>query len=126
MSTTNRYLTPNPLRLDNRSIIQKPLSRRGAGPGLLILTPESYISLPDRKTLDPEPCQKWAEEGFVVVNITVPNHQLGSGQSEFGACLDAGVQALRSSSECTGSDRLGLICMLCLSIDVISLLLIYV
>ncbi|KAJ7229019.1 NTF2-like protein [Mycena pura] len=56
-------------------ILQPPLTRRGAGPGLIaLLPPDSTLNLSnksgDDKPLDPVPVQKWAEEGFAVVGIT--------------------------------------------------------
>jgi hypothetical protein len=56
------------------SQLQLPLSRRGKGPGLLIFVPKTYTASAlgsGQKTLDPEPIQKWAEEGFTVVQIAV-------------------------------------------------------
>ncbi|CAD6443864.1 9dfc0452-b5ea-4a33-ba6e-1b68379140e2 [Sclerotinia trifoliorum] len=102
-------LIPRPLPVGDRIVIQKPLSRRGRGPGLLILTSESYTPRTERKTLDPEPCQKWAEEGFVVVNITIPDHAPETGDTDLGDYLNSGRQALKSLPECTDSDKLGLI-----------------
>jgi len=43
--------------------IQPPLSRRGEGPGLLLIVPEDLDLGSSSKTLDPPPLQKWAEEG---------------------------------------------------------------
>ncbi|KAI9648946.1 hypothetical protein NHQ30_001512 [Ciborinia camelliae] len=109
MNNSQGDLIPRPLRLGDRIIIQKPLSRRGKGPGLLILTPGSYVARNDRKTLDPEPWQKWAEEGFVVVNVTIPPDEFEAGQQDLRAHLDSALQALKSSPECTDPDKLGLI-----------------
>ncbi|TFK74452.1 hypothetical protein BDN72DRAFT_955784 [Pluteus cervinus] len=57
-------------------ILQPPLTRRGVGPALfIVLPPENSTGPPHaqgRKPLDPEPVQKWAEEGFNVVGITCP------------------------------------------------------
>lgn len=52
-------------------ILQPPLSRRGSGPGLLIILPPSDEITPSTKIvrpLDPDPVTKWAEEGFAVVS----------------------------------------------------------
>ncbi|KAF2200205.1 hypothetical protein GQ43DRAFT_441800 [Delitschia confertaspora ATCC 74209] len=50
--------------------IQPPLSRRGTGPGLVLLVHgASPQSSNWEKTLDPPPVQKWAEEGFAVVEL---------------------------------------------------------
>ena len=63
-----------PLRLADNVTLQTPLSRFGKGPGLLLLVSEDYNSRSSTditKTLDPEPQQKWAEEGFAVVEVKV-------------------------------------------------------
>ncbi|KAJ6510253.1 NTF2-like protein [Mycena vitilis] len=63
------------LTLSDGLVLQRPLTRRGTGPGLIVfLPPDSTLNLSfksgDDKPLDPEPVQKWAEEGFAVVGIT--------------------------------------------------------
>lgn len=51
--------------------VQPPLSRRGAGPGLIVLLPSPEdIEPSSHRPLDPEPVQKWAEEGFAVAAVT--------------------------------------------------------
>ena len=89
--------------------LQPPLSRRGKGPALLIITPGEYTgrnAATPVKTLDPEPLQKWAEEGFAVVEVKV---QLDD-QTFLNAC-ERGITALRSLPECTFGDKLGIIGM---------------
>ncbi|KAF9569437.1 NTF2-like protein [Agrocybe pediades] len=52
-------------------VLQPPLSRRGTGPGIIVILPENIeLSTSSTKPLDPEPVLKWAEEGFAVVGIT--------------------------------------------------------
>ena len=51
---------------ENPLILQPPLSRRGRGPGLILLL-DPYHGSP--KTLDPPPLQKWAEEGYAVAQV---------------------------------------------------------
>ncbi|KAL3417121.1 lea domain protein [Phlyctema vagabunda] len=60
-----------PIRLASNVTLQPPLSRRGRGPGLLIFLPSHYLpgTQTSQKSLDPEPLQKWAEEGYCVVEI---------------------------------------------------------
>ncbi|KMU74443.1 dienelactone hydrolase [Coccidioides immitis RMSCC 3703] len=43
--------------------LQPPLSRRGNGPGIIIITSECLELNDSEETLDPPPRQKWAEEG---------------------------------------------------------------
>ncbi|EIM79786.1 uncharacterized protein STEHIDRAFT_135598 [Stereum hirsutum FP-91666 SS1] len=70
-----------PLQIISESpsiVLQPPLTRRGTGPGLIVTLPPS-LSLqpnPKGKPLDPEPVQKWAEEGFAVVGITATETEL--------------------------------------------------
>lgn len=59
-------------RITERLSIQPPLSRRGHGPAVLIFLPAEGDVPPlneGRKPLDPEPVQKWAEEGFAVAFV---------------------------------------------------------
>ncbi|KAF3069090.1 carboxymethylenebutenolidase [Daldinia childiae] len=51
--------------------IQGPLSRRGHGPGLLLLVDAELDLRKHEKTLDPPPLYKWAEEGFAVAQLRV-------------------------------------------------------
>lgn len=51
----------------------QPLSRRGFGPGIVVLVPESGTSGDSVLRIDdgvPSPLMKWAEEGYVVVEVT--------------------------------------------------------
>jgi len=64
---------PAPLiSISDGIVLQLPLSRLGLGPGLVIFLPSPdsiEISERSRKPLDPEPIQKWAEEGFAVIGV---------------------------------------------------------
>ncbi|KAF5546711.1 carboxymethylenebutenolidase [Fusarium napiforme] len=53
--------------------ILEPLSRRGSGPGLIILVPETGTATTNTLRIDgcvPSPLMKWAEEGYTVAEIT--------------------------------------------------------
>jgi len=58
------------ITLSPNAVLQPPLSRRGTGPGVILFLPNT-ISSAESKPLDPEPVNKWAEEGFAVVGVTV-------------------------------------------------------
>ncbi|KAM0258692.1 hypothetical protein ACHAQJ_003700 [Trichoderma viride] len=101
------------------SVLQPPLSRRGSGPGLIILLPSSN-SVPPRpsgteKPLDPEPLQKWAEEGFAVVAITLPENEMEELTGDDATISDVvnqirqGVEALKAHESVDTKDRFGLI-----------------
>lgn len=64
------------IKLSERAALQPPLSRRGKGPGLIVLFPNNDgAKWPEGEApLDPEPVQKWAEEGFAVVGILLSAH----------------------------------------------------
>lgn len=95
-----------PVQLTPTLRIHGPLTRRGGqGPGLLIIQdvttgPNTRSSRP---TLDPEPLQKWAEEGYCVARIELSEYHVLTEQE-----LEQAVQALQNHNSCAG-DVLGLI-----------------
>jgi carboxymethylenebutenolidase len=105
-----------PIPLATNVTLQPPLSRCGKGPGLLILVSKEYKGVGEdigSSTLDPEPLQKWAEEGFAVVEVRIG--RTGSSENAQEA-FDIGLDALRKSPECTFDDRVGVVGKLCFSI----------
>ncbi|KAG5727740.1 hypothetical protein E4T56_gene20784 [Termitomyces sp. T112] len=68
------FLPSAPLVVINETeAVQPPLTRRGTGPGIVLVLPhfkDLDIRKKGAKPLDPEPVQKWAEEGFAVAAIT--------------------------------------------------------
>lgn len=94
-----------PTRLNDNVMLQTPLSRSGKGPGLLILVSKDYKPRPSidiSKTLDPEPQQKWAEEGFAVVEVKVDPSTV---EEDF----KAGLAALKKLPECASYSTVGVI-----------------
>ncbi|KAE9400873.1 NTF2-like protein [Gymnopus androsaceus JB14] len=70
------------------------------GPGMIAFLPPSSAFKPNtQKTLDPEPVQKWAEEGFAVVSVTS-----GEGWSVKEA-LTKGIESLLALKELDTRDR---------------------
>ncbi|KAB5522133.1 dienelactone hydrolase [Coniochaeta sp. 2T2.1] len=90
----------NPVQLSRALSIQGPLTRRGGtGPGLLIIQDARAETIPatSRSTLDPEPLQKWAEEGFCVARIEV------YGDNSIGEeGLQQAIVALEQHERCAG------------------------
>ncbi len=84
--------------------IQPPLTRSGHGPALIILVPEHLKPSGHKKTLDPAPLQKWAEEGWAVAQIT-----LSDDDSNFQDRLNDTLAALESLKECDSTEKTGLI-----------------
>ncbi|KAK4040685.1 hypothetical protein C8A01DRAFT_15497 [Parachaetomium inaequale] len=85
--------------------IQPPLSRRGNGPGLVLVVSAALDLSRHDKTLDPPPLQKWAEEGYAVAQILV------SGESNVADHLRTATAELEKLPECSG-DKMGLVAML--------------
>ena len=104
--------TPVPLpsapsrSLGSNLTVQPPLSRRGHGPGLLIICPDHTPLNRAQNTLDPPPLQKWAEEGYAVVQVGVP---IREDQGSLKEALQKGIDALTSLEECDVKDKYGLI-----------------
>ncbi|KAK3290405.1 uncharacterized protein B0H64DRAFT_332079 [Chaetomium fimeti] len=82
--------------------IQPPLSRRGNGPGLVIIVPRDLDLSRHEKTLDPPPQQKWAEEGYAVAQI------LDDGRFSIADQLRLAIAKLEELPECSG-DKIGLV-----------------
>lgn len=101
------------------SVLQPPLSRRGSGPGLIVILPSSSSVTPRpatvEKPLDPEPLQKWAEESFAVVAITLPANEMEELTGDDATVSDVvnqireGVEALKAHDKVDTKDKFGLI-----------------
>ncbi|KAI0424345.1 hypothetical protein F5Y09DRAFT_324606 [Xylaria sp. FL1042] len=111
------------IQLAGSATLQPPLTRRGYGPGLIIITPGDPLSpsVPkgqqegsdgpgsqDIKTLDPLPQKKWAEEGYSVVQID-PSGNQGEGGWDIATALSQAIEALEKLEACNVDDRFGLI-----------------
>lgn len=81
-----------------------PLSRRGHGPGIIILIPETSDLLAIKDGV-PSHLVKWAEEGYTVVGI-----QERALFTEASTLLKAGVEALSQCDECKPKGNVGLVC----------------
>lgn len=118
MSSTNSEKTPVP-RPNAPSIVisptltlQPPLSRRGHGPGLVLLVdPSLDLANCHDKTLDPPPLQKWAEEGYAVAQLKlVPNGVAAAGGLRLDEDdLHQAIQELERLPSCDGARELGFI-----------------
>lgn len=95
-----------PQELSPHLVLQPPLSRRGSGPGLILVV-DHYARLEvSENSLDPPPLQKWAEEGFAVVQIKVPGKVDDGGEFP----LQRAVEALKRCQQCELGGGIGLIC----------------
>jgi carboxymethylenebutenolidase len=93
--------------LEGGIVLQPPLSRRGHGPGILIIGQKETLLQGTEHILDPPPLQKWAEEGYAVLAVGLPLQ----GET-LKAAVERGIQALKDLAECDVKDKFGMICEL--------------
>jgi carboxymethylenebutenolidase len=95
------------ITLSNNAVLQRPLTRRGSGPGIIMFLP-AYTDLSPRIrrdiSLDPEPVHKWAEEGFTVVGVTLSS----SGWSP-GDALGKAIDVLLTTQEVNVKNKFAVI-----------------
>ncbi|OAL56013.1 NTF2-like protein [Pyrenochaeta sp. DS3sAY3a] len=96
---------PAPQQVSPHVTLQRPLSRRGRGPGLILVLDHYASTAKSEKHLDPEPLQKWAEEGFAVVELLVPGNAEDGGEFPLQKALDL----LKGCEECDMSNGVGMI-----------------
>ncbi|KAL1627707.1 hypothetical protein SLS56_006156 [Neofusicoccum ribis] len=96
--------TARPLTISPAVVVQPPLSRRGHGPGVVLVVSGALPLGHSDKTLDPPPLLKWAEEGYAVAQITLDGDPSG-----FQRDLRRAIDALASLEECSQKEEYGLI-----------------
>ncbi|KAF8076003.1 NTF2-like protein [Lyophyllum atratum] len=93
--------------LSETEVLQPPLTRRGTGPGIILVLPHFEnltLRIKGAAPLDPEPIQKWAEEGFAVAAITQ-----GSSDWSFEQSLKRSIDALLDLRELDTRDKFAVI-----------------
>lgn len=78
----------------------RPLSRKGTGPGLILLTSNSESAVEIQDGI-PSLRMKWAEEGYVVVEIK---------SEASSSALKLAVTKLDECKECEPKEKVGLVC----------------
>lgn len=87
-----------------------PLSRRGSGPGLILLTTSTIYDEHVTQTGDaPTAVLKWAEEGYTVLQVLAAAIH----PSEIGRVLTEALETLESCTACQPKGKVGLICEGC-------------
>lgn len=81
----------------------RPLSRRGTGPGMIILTSDHEDPLAIIEGV-PSPLVKWAEEGYTVVEIQACALQAGKAD-----LVRSAIEALEACEKCEPKDKIGLV-----------------
>ena len=109
VSYTMNGTAPQPLRAPSpQSIAQgvtlvEPITRKGQGPGLIVLVNHISAGLWIDNDV-PSPMQKWAEEGYTVVELTpssIKNTNI----------ISTAVEALKANSKCQPSNTIGIVGM---------------
>ncbi|KAI4644819.1 uncharacterized protein J4E79_010954 [Alternaria viburni] len=102
-SSSAQARPPQPEIITSDITLQAPLSRRGKGPGLVLVL-NHYAAREEKEgCLDPPPLKKWAEEGFAVVQLLVP----GKVDGEFP--LQKALNVLKDCEQCEFGNGVGLI-----------------
>ncbi|KAL0930968.1 carboxymethylenebutenolidase [Colletotrichum truncatum] len=87
--------------------IQPPLSRRGHGPGLIILIEQGIDLTKHDEILDPPPAQKWAEEGYAIAQVVVTPEDNQVAQN-----VSSAIEKLRALDSCDDKYKFGVIACL--------------
>lgn len=87
------------------SLLQ-PLSRRGVGPGLILLVPQLQRPVLTIENGIPSPLVKWAEEGYVVVALDTAALQDQDQAKDLFLCA---AKLISDSECCEPKDCIGLI-----------------
>ncbi|PWY88285.1 hypothetical protein BO70DRAFT_331598 [Aspergillus heteromorphus CBS 117.55] len=110
MAAESRWHTcAQPTNMGHGIILQRPLSRCGRGPGLILIVPASLADCEaTNSSLDPRPLQKWAEEGYTVMQITLDAE---SSADEDNVCrkVKSVTDILSALNECSRNDHFGLL-----------------
>ncbi|KAL6704771.1 hypothetical protein ACN47E_007692 [Coniothyrium glycines] len=104
-SHTRTYPVPQPIT--PHLTLQAPLSRRGRGPGLILVL-DNYALVEgkgEEVEVDPQPLKKWAEEGFAVVQMIVPGKVDDGGEFP----LKRALEVLEGCKECEFEKGVGVI-----------------
>lgn len=89
--------------------LQPPLTRRGWGPGLILLTTaDEYDEAVTHREDAPTPVLKWAEEGYTVVQISAAAMESAGAEQ----ALSAAVDALDRCDTCRPKHKIGVVCKL--------------
>ncbi|KAI9926204.1 hypothetical protein MW887_004667 [Aspergillus wentii] len=93
---------PNVYEIEPGVRLLRPLSRRGIGPGMIILLPDGSASKLILNNGVPTPSLKWAEEAYVVIEIR-------KSAMDRGYTLNQAVESLTQHDQCVQHDTIGLV-----------------
>lgn len=95
-----------PVEYAPKQTLLPPLSRRGVGPGLIVvLSADGSLPAPDNVKIEngvPSTLTKWAEEGYTVV-------ELQAGLESLKSAISAALNELRRCTSCEPKEAVGLV-----------------
>jgi carboxymethylenebutenolidase len=95
-----------PIEYKDKLTVLPPLSRRGTGPGLIVIVPEAgSLPVPLNAKIEngvPSVLTKWAEEGYAVV-------ELQAGIQSLKAVISSALEQLRGCAACKPKESVGLV-----------------
>lgn len=94
---------PQPVSTARGLTLVSPITRRGYGPGLIVLVDQPSSGLSIRNGV-PSPLQKWAEEGFCVIEV------LHRACEDHGQLLRTAISELEKNDKCEANNGIGLVC----------------
>lgn len=100
------------ITLSSNLVIQPALTGRGSGPGVVLLLQNPSClsaSLQSRRPLDPEPVQKWAEEGFTVAGVTLTSNSVFNQASAISLVIKQGINGLLQAKELDDRNKFAVI-----------------
>ena len=100
------------ITLSSNLVIQPALTGRGSGPGVVLLLQNPSClsaSLQSRRPLDPEPVQKWAEEGFTVAGVTLTPNSVFNQESAISSVIKQGINGLLQAKELDDRNKFAVI-----------------
>jgi carboxymethylenebutenolidase len=98
---------PQPERISPSLTVQAPLTGRGYGPGIVIVSLASVSTDASHgEHIDPAPQQKWAEEGYVVAHLKLSE---GFTVLRIRDELREATEALSYHDKCTSKSTYGII-----------------
>ncbi|KIW89336.1 uncharacterized protein Z519_10190 [Cladophialophora bantiana CBS 173.52] len=101
------------VKVSNHISLLPPLSRKGHGPGLVIVLPADTPSYTDGGVVCengiPPPLLKWAEEGFAVVEIRGDTFTGGSTTATTTQILAKALTALEGCEKCDFNEGVGMV-----------------
>lgn len=83
-----------------------PLSRKGTGPGLIVVVPDKARGVSIKNGI-PSPLMKWAEEGYCVVEVSEQAWEAKGNKT-----LEGAINSLSTCEKCESLKSMGLVCEL--------------